>query len=59
MKTEETKDIKMAPEAKPPGLFTRMIERLDRTMKEKAEKKAAESSCCSPGGKDGKGGKCC
>lgn len=57
MKTETTNETKATPEA--PGLLTRMIERLDRAMKEKAEKKATESSCCSPGGKDGKGGKCC
>jgi uncharacterized protein with von Willebrand factor type A (vWA) domain len=57
MKTETTNETKATPEA--PGLLTRMIERLDRAMKEKAEKKATESSCCSSGGKDGKGGKCC
>ena len=42
-----------------PGFFKRLFNRIDQTMKEKAEKQASEgSSCCSGDDKD-KGGKCC
>ncbi|WP_309385397.1 hypothetical protein [Cerasicoccus frondis] len=56
MSTEKTvKDDKKA-EAKP-GFFTRIVSKLDSSMKEKADAKAQQqSSCC---GGDGKGGKCC
>jgi len=59
MKTETTNETKAAMEMKPPGLFTRIFERLDRVMKDTAEKKAAGDSCCAPGGKRGQDGKCC
>ncbi|MBC2594141.1 hypothetical protein H5P28_07680 [Ruficoccus amylovorans] len=49
------KNISNAPQKKP-GLFKRLIERLDRGLKAKADKKAA-SGCCS--GSGDKGGKCC
>ena len=39
-----------------PGLFARIINKLDAGMKEKAEAKAKDGSCC---GKDSKGNKCC
>ena len=38
------------------GFFGRLIERLDASMKEKADRKS-QQACC--GGKDDKGGKCC
>lgn len=42
---------------KKPGFFGRMMQKLDESLKQKAEEKAEEDSCCS--GKDSKGGKCC
>jgi len=42
-------------EAKP-GFFTRMVSKIDSSMKEKAEANAQQNECCS--GND-KGGKCC
>lgn len=39
-----------------PGFFRRLIERLDRAMKAKAEK---AENCCGPKDGNGKGGKCC
>lgn len=44
------------PPAPPKGFIGSLLERIDRSMKAAAEKKAAEG-CCGPG--DGKGGKCC
>ncbi|MCH6255075.1 hypothetical protein MLD52_00845 [Puniceicoccaceae bacterium K14] len=41
---------------KKPGLFGRLFQKLDNSMKEKADEKAEQGSCC---GDDGKGGKCC
>lgn len=46
-------------ERKQPGFLQRMLEKLDRQMKDKAEEKARSGSCCSPDRSDGKGGKCC
>ncbi|WP_269539604.1 hypothetical protein [Cerasicoccus fimbriatus] len=57
MSNEKQNPTAKHPEAKP-GFFTRMVNKLDSSMKEKADAKAKEqSSCCS--GDDGKGGKCC
>ena len=42
---------------KEPGFFGRMVQKLDDSMKQKAEEKAEQGSCC--GNNDGKGGKCC
>lgn len=41
------------------GFFKRIVNKLDDSMKLKAEEaeEKAQNSCC--GGKDGKGGKCC
>lgn len=39
-----------------PGFFGRMFQKLDDSMKAKADAKA-QDNCCS--GSDGKGGKCC
>lgn len=41
---------------KKPGLFKRFVQKLDDSMKQKAEEKAQQGSCCGGGGK---GGKCC
>jgi hypothetical protein len=41
---------------KKPGLFGRIFQKLDNSMKQKADEKS-QQSCC--GGKDDKGGKCC
>lgn len=38
------------------GFFKRIVNKLDGAMKEKADQKSQEGSCC---GSDGKGGKCC
>lgn len=42
-----------------PGFFKRMAAKLDGAMKEKAEKKSQQNSCCGSDTDDGKGGKCC
>ncbi|WP_309397350.1 hypothetical protein [Cerasicoccus maritimus] len=54
MSTQKVEKEAKKPEAKP-GFFTRIISKLDSSMKEKADAKA-QQSCC---GGDGKGGKCC
>ncbi|NBB80429.1 MAG: hypothetical protein GVY36_13475 [Verrucomicrobia bacterium] len=41
---------------KKPGLFGRIFQKLDDSMKQKADEQS-QQSCC--GGKDDKGGKCC
>ena len=54
--TEKQDQKPVFPERKV-GLFSRLFDKLDSSMKEKADKKAAESCC---GDKDGKkGGGCC
>ncbi|MCB1070505.1 MAG: hypothetical protein H7A43_00735 [Verrucomicrobia bacterium] len=46
-----------SPEAhRRPGWFRRWMDRVDRSLKQKADEKAAKGTCCS--GKDG-GGSCC
>jgi hypothetical protein len=42
---------------KQPGIFGRIFQKLDESMKQKAETKSKQGSCC--GGSDGKGDKCC
>jgi hypothetical protein len=42
---------------KKPGFFGRIFQKLDNSMKQKAEEKSQQGSCC--GGSDSKGGKCC
>lgn len=43
-----------------PGLFKRLVDRLDRSLKAKADEKAQASCCCDGSNPDkGKGGKCC
>ncbi len=54
---KETATIQKDRTAEKPGLFKRIVSKVDAAMKQKAEAKAQENSCC--GGKDGKGGKCC
>lgn len=44
---------------KAPGFFKRMIDKLDSSMKEKADEKAKQGDCCGPNSGKGKGGKCC
>ena len=58
MKPEtENKEQKPSLPERKIGLFSRLFDKLDSSMKEKADKKAADSCC---GGKDGKkGGGCC
>lgn len=41
-----------------PGFFKRILTKMDTAMKEKADKQAKNSSCCS-GDDNGKGDKCC
>lgn len=45
-------------EPKKPGFFKRLVDKLDDSMKAKAEEKSSQSSCCGGSG-SGKGGKCC
>ena len=58
-----TKTVSEKPEAaKKPGLISRMFQKLDASMKRKAE--ASSQSCCcgdsdSEGKSSGRGGKCC
>jgi len=56
MKTENTKN-KLQPPTEKPGFFTRILNKVDASMKSKADE-AATSECCSDD-KKGKGGKCC
>jgi hypothetical protein len=55
---EKTPAIDAAKEEKQPGLFGRIFQKLDESMKQKAQTKAEQGSCCGSSGKD-KGGKCC
>lgn len=65
MKTEtpnETTAIKPAESGDKPGFFARLFGRIDKAMKETAEKKSAHGCCCCSGkaNEDGnQGGKCC
>ncbi len=58
MKTETNHDIKKSTSEKP-GFFARLLGRIDRAMKNAAEKRASGCCCCSTGDKTDKGGKCC
>lgn len=40
------------------GFFGRIIQRMDDSMKQKADEQAKAGDCCGPDSK-GKGGKCC
>lgn len=57
--TETTQQTETNPQAakKQSGFIGRLFEKLDKSMKQKADEKSRESSCC--GSSDGKGGKCC
>ena len=65
MKTETpdgTTDIKTAESTDKPGFFARIFARLDKAMKETAEKKSSQGCCCCSGkaNEEGnQGGKCC
>jgi len=56
----DSKTEQKAPETccneKQPGFFGRMIQKLDASMKQKADEKSQQSSCC---GSDDKADKCC
>ncbi len=54
MNTQKSADI--ASKA-PRNFLARLFEKLDHSLKQKAEEKAKQSGCCS--GDKGKGGKCC
>lgn len=56
MKTE-TKENKLQPAPEKPGFFTRILNKVDASMKAKADE-ASKSECCS-GDKKDKSGKCC
>ncbi len=58
MNTPQTEKKNCCEPEKKPGLFKRLVEKLDRSMKAKADEKAA-SGCCCGDGSDDKGGKCC
>jgi len=53
--TTQKNDPAASETEKKPGFFSRMLQKLDNSMKQKAEK-SQQSSCCSG---DDKGGKCC
>jgi len=44
---------------KQPGFFSKMVQKLDNVLKQKADAKAQQGCCCSSGDDKGKGGKCC
>ena len=54
---EKTQSAQSAKDEKKLGFFGRMVQKLDESMKQKAEQKSKQSSCC--GGSNSKGGKCC
>jgi hypothetical protein len=58
MNTQEKEKTSCCEPEKKPGLIKRLVEKLDRSMKAKADEKA-KSGCCCGGGSDDKGGKCC
>ena len=55
--TQKLPEISPTPSKKAPGFFSRMFQKLDNTMKQKAEEKSQQNSRCSE--EDRKGGKCC
>ena len=54
--TTNTPPTEAPASAKKPGLFGLIFQKLDDSMKQKADAQS-QQSCC--GGKDDKGGKCC
>lgn len=56
--SQQTNEPKPAAEAQAPkrGFFARLLNKLDASMKQKAETQAKQGSCC---GGNSKGGKCC
>ena len=52
--TDQAEKKEEIPAEKKAGFFGRMFQRLDDSMKQKADEKSAEADCC--GGSDGK---CC
>jgi|GEM_PF-2410689 len=48
-----------APRTSKPGFFKRLVDKLDRSLKSKADSRAQQSSCCGSANDDGKGKKCC
>jgi len=61
MNTDNTPTTQQTETPPKQGFFASLLGRLDRAMKESAEKKAAQGCGCSPtdGKGGGKGGKCC
>ncbi len=56
----DNKTIKVTANApKKEGFFTKIFKKLDQSMKEKADEKAAEGCCCNNDDENSKGGKCC
>lgn len=55
-KPNHTAPTETANAEKKPGLFGRIFQKLDDSMKQKADEKSRQSCC---GGKDNKGNKCC
>lgn len=54
---EKTQPTEAAKEEKQPGFFGRIFQKLDDSMKQKAEAQSQEQSCCA--GTDSKGNRCC
>ena len=59
MNTQPKETAEPQQEAPKKGFFGSLIARIDRAMKEAAEKKASRCCCCAPGDKQDKDGKCC
>ncbi len=55
---KDLKPIKPTEHPKKPGFFARIINKMDESMKEKADTKAKNNPCCQDDN-NGKGGKCC
>ncbi|MEZ5276367.1 MAG: hypothetical protein R3F07_08315 [Opitutaceae bacterium] len=57
MKNENT-TTRSAP-AEKPGFLKRLVDKLDSSLKQKAEEKSNQTCCGGSGVSKGKGGKCC
>jgi hypothetical protein len=59
MKDQETAPQKKSETNEKPGFFKRIVDKVDTSMKKKADEKSQQSSCCGSEDSGGKGGKCC
>lgn len=59
MKEKETATSRKPETNEKPGFFKRIVDKVDASMKKKADEKTLQSGCCGSEESDGKGGKCC